>query len=185
MSLIMPSTVRTAAGVVPSTFYVLANAVTPGLNKSMLSITVDSPSTRKVTLKDLFIVNLQTAAITGVNTEFNLLRITSHSVGTSLTPQAYDTADALSSTITVRTGATVAGRAAAALRQWYLCGDESVPGAATNQGVQLLSQFAPPLGLPTYKQPTLRAGQGFSIECITNVAVGSWGIGLVFTDEDA
>jgi len=168
-----------------STFYVLASAAPPGLNKSMLSITVDPGSTRKVTLRDIFIVNTQTAAIVGVMTEFNLLRIASHSVGTLLTPAAYDTVDALSSTVTARTGATVVGRVATPLRQWYLCGDETVAGAASNQGTHVLSQFAPTLGGVNYKQPTLRAGQGFSIECLTNIAVGVWGIGCVFTEEDA
>lgn len=169
----------------PATFYVLSAATAPALNKSMLSLAVSAGSSRKVTLRDIFIVNTQTAAIVGVNTEFQLFRFATHTVGSLLTAVAYDTLDSLSGTVTCRTGATIAGEVATPLRQWYLCGDESVAGAATNQGVQLYSQFAPALGLANYKQPIIRGGEGLHIKCITNIAVGQWGIGVVFTEDDA
>lgn len=169
-----------------ATFSVYINATAIASNKSMISIfnTNGAPQT-KVRLRELRIINAQTTAVTGIIADLALRRITGHSVGTALTPNAEDTSDVLSTNVTVRTGATVAGEVASDLRRWKFSSDEWGPGnldvegldQAIQKGINLLpfNQFTKPL--------TLNANEGFTLKQLTNSAAGSFNILLIFTVE--
>lgn len=168
----------------PATFAVFTKVTTPAANSSVLSIASSNAATKKIVLKNIYLINVQSLAITGVNNEFQLLKFNSHNAGTALTPIAQDSTDILSGTTTVRTGANITGENASILKLWFLNGDEIIAGPATNQGTQAgISQFAPDLNPINIKQPTIRPGEGMHIKCITS-ATNVWAVGVIFTEED-
>ncbi len=169
-----------------STFSVYLNANAIALNKSMVSIfnTNGAPQT-KVRLRELRIVNAQITAVTGIVAELALKRITGHSVGTAITPNAEDSSDVLSSNVTVRTGATVAGEAVPDLRRWKYSSDEWGPGTLDVEGLDQSIQKGINL-IPTNpfcKPLTLNANEGFTLKQLTNSTAGSFDILLIFTVE--
>ncbi len=72
------------------TFYLSSQAVAIGNNKSMLSLLNAAGSGVKIKIREIYVVNAQNTAATGIISAFSTLRITGHSVGTSLTPVSYD-----------------------------------------------------------------------------------------------
>lgn len=165
------------------TFVAYADNVAIAQNKSMISLVNAGGSTVNLRVKAIYIINSRTTAVTGVVADFQLLRITGHSVGTLLTPSAYDTADVLNSSITVRTGSTVAGENAAILRRWLWSSDEWGTGTldveAQEHSVQnLIAAYTPGL---KEKPITLRAGEGLTLKQITNSANGTFDVMVIFT----
>lgn len=168
-----------------ATFVVQARDIATGNGKSMLSLLNASGSTVVVKLRDLKICNVQNTAVTGVVSEFGLYRITGHSVGTSLTPATYDTADAINVSVTARTGATIAGEAVTVLQHWDWSNDEWGSGPLDTEGYDHAVQEVNNL-LRQEKQCkpiTLRAGEGITIKHVTNSTVGLFDLVLVFTQE--
>jgi hypothetical protein len=167
------------------TFFILASAITIAQNKSMLSIVNAGGSPVRLRIRQLKIVNAQTTAVTGVVANFNLFRITGHSGGTLITPLSADTSDVIEASVTVRTGATVAGEAANALMRWLYSSDEWGVGAADVESVDHTSQTLNKLiDVDRYVKPvTLRAGEGISIKQTTNSTNGSFDILFIVTQE--
>jgi hypothetical protein len=168
-----------------ATFTVLTQAVATANNKSMISLLNASGSTVKLKLRDFRVINTQNTAVTGVVVDLNLYRCTGHSAGTSLTPLAFDTTDTLNSSITARTGATIAGEVTSALLHLDLSSDEWGPGA---QDVETNDHTQQSLHSFYYtrqktKPITLNAGEGLTLKCITNTTTGSYDIQVIFTQE--
>lgn len=151
--------------------------------KSMLSVVNTTGSTVVFYLHDIRIINTQTAAVTGVVTDFRLRRCTSHSGGTLLTSLPFDTDDTISSSITVRTGATITGESTDSMQRWLWSSDEWGPGTLDVESNDHPHQTLKPAfssGL-LYKPITLRANQGLTIKCETNTTAGSFDIEIIFT----
>lgn len=166
------------------TFVAQASSVAIGNNKSMLSI-LNASTTNIVKLRQLFIVNDQTTAITGIINQFNLLRMTGHSAGTTITAGMHDTTETLDAGVTIRTGATISGEDATIYRQWRFSTDEWGVGAHDVESSQHIMQAI----FPVYraevntKPITLRQNQGIHVKHITNSTAGSFNIIAVFTVE--
>lgn len=161
-------------------FIANASNIAIGNNKSMISIT--NTSTRVVRLERIYLVNNQTTAITGVISNFDFLRITSHSAGTLITAQPFDTVDSLDAGVTIRTGATVVGEGAVLKRVVY-SSDEWGVGASDNESLQNIQQQIMPIfqsGL-FYKPITLRQNQGFHIKHTINSTIGNFDFFIEFT----
>lgn len=169
-----------------ATFVVNATSVAIGNGKSMLSIVNASGSTVVLKLRELYITNVQNTAVTGVISEFQLKRIVGHSAGTALTPASYDTNDALSGSITARTGATVTTEGTDIFRRVTWSSDEWGVGAQDVESedheaqlrYNIVQQF------PGCKPFTLRANQGLTVKQITNSTVGKFDVVAVFTQEN-
>ena len=170
-----------------ATFTIVARAVVIGNNKSMVSIINSSGSTIKIKLRELKIVNVQNASVTGVVSNFELKRITGHSGGTSITPLPYDTTDTLDSHVTALTGATVSGEATNELKKWEWSSDEWNPGPADAESADHAIQETTNLVKQERhcKPITMRAGEGITLKHTTNSTAGSFNIKILFTQEAA
>lgn len=159
----------------PARFTVVAPSVTLGNGKSMLSVVSAGPVLR---VERIYLVNVQVTGVTGVAAEFQLRRVTGHSAGTALTPQAHDTLDALGS-VTAATGATVSGESSAYLVRGWWASDEWGPGTADVESFDHTMQTL----LPAWGGYVIRSGQGLSVRCNTNTTSGTFDIVMVFTQE--
>lgn len=171
------------------TFTVTTGAQTlPLAQGSLLSIALASPSAvTKLRIRDIRIRNLQTANIAGVVAKFELRRFATHSAGTLLTPEAIDSADALSSDITARRGATLASEGTAEVwPAWYLSTDEYTAEAVEIESQMVANQNTHSLisQLRGAKLPTIRPGEGISIRLSTTLsAAASFEVTIQFTQE--
>lgn len=167
------------------TFIVDARNIQIGNGKSMLSIVNDSISSVVLKLRELYIINVQNTAVTGVISEFQLKRIANHSAGTLLNPVPYDTNDSVSANVTARTGSTVTSESADILKRYLYSSDEWGVGAADVESFDhSVQSFNNILKQYKYCKPiTLRQNQGITIKQITNSTVGTFDIVLVFTQE--
>lgn len=168
-----------------ATFNVTAQSVAIANNKSMISIVNTTGSTVKIKLRSLKIINAQTTAVTGIIADFRLLRCVTHSAGTSLTPEACETTDTLSSSVTVRTGATIGTEGTNVLRRIQYSTDEWGPGAHDVESNDHILQIGTNLlDTPLKAKPiTLLANQGITLKQVFNSAVGSFDIEIIFTQE--
>lgn len=167
------------------TFAVNADDVVLGNNKSLLSLHLDGASTKVVKLREIYIRNSQTSAVTGVVAAFDLRRFTSHSAGTALTPGARDTNDALPSEVTARSGGTIVG-AGSRLTRWEWSTDDWGAGTLDVEAYQVGVQNVTPAFSkkdPALKPWVLRPGQGMDLICATNTTAGSFDVIFVFTVE--
>lgn len=164
------------------TFSVVSAAVAVGNNKSMLAI--QNTGSSVVRIREIWIINDQTTAVTGVAGTFETWRISSFTGGTALTPVAYDTADSLPSGISVATGSTVSGEASL-LRSGKWSTDEWGPGTAdVESGDHALQQTEPFWKqTPNGKALTIRQNQGIHVKFATNSTAGAFNIRMVFTTE--
>jgi hypothetical protein len=170
-----------------ATFVAMAREAAIGNNKSMMSIVNTSGSSVKIKIRELYIVNSKTTAVTGVVSDFEIRRCVSHSAGTSITPQAYDTSDTIDSNVTVRTGATIGTESASMLKRLEWSSDEWGVGTLDNEG----SDHSRQLGINILAQAkgckplTLRANEGITIKHVINSTAGAFDIICVFTQEAA
>jgi len=168
-----------------ATFVVYASDIAIGNNKSMVSLVNTSGSSVVVKIRELRIINVQTTAVTGIIADMRLQRITNHSAGTAITPVAHDTADALNGSVTARTGATVTSELTPVYRRWKYSSDEWGVGTLDVEALDHAIQNQATLyeQVTKTKPFTLRANEGFTIKQVTNSAVGSFDLLLVFTQE--
>lgn len=171
------------------TYTVIASAITPGNNKSMLSIYNPTGSGYILKLREFYIRNAATSAVTGVAANFELHRFVSGSRptgGTSLTANiiAHDSADATPASMDARTGGTISGEVAALLDLIRMSTDEWGPGTADVESAQqAISNYLPArakrdgLLKPIYA----RAGEGLHLKFATNSTAGSIDVVFVFT----
>jgi hypothetical protein len=167
------------------TFVSYASAVALANNKSLFSI-VNTGSSFLVRIREIRIINTQTSAVTGVIADFRMFRITGHSSGTLLVGLTSDTNDTLDSSVTARTGSTVAGEASDFLRRWLVSTDEWGVGSSDVESMQHIMQtYSNPAYYPTPKTKpiTLRQNQGITIKNVTNTTVGTFDIAVIYTQE--
>jgi hypothetical protein len=162
-----------------------ANDVTTDNATNVSHISILNTTTDKIVqLHKLFMVPLQTAAVTGIMLRFDALRITAHSAGTQITPEVLDSTNAaLPAGVTVRTKATVTE--GAQLFGWALSNDEIgatgaiVAGATILQGLNLMFES------PRIQDFTLRQNEGLHIKQVTATSVAAlFGYILIFTVKD-
>lgn len=164
------------------TFSVVAENITVGNNKSMIAL--QNTGTSVVVLREIWIINDQTTAVTGVAGEFRVHRIASFTGGTSLTPSSFDTNDSLPAGITTATGATVATETTL-LRTGKWSTDEWGPGTldveASDHGHQNTEPFW--RQTPNGKGLVIRQNQGVHIRFATNSTAGAFNLRFIFTTE--
>lgn len=177
-------TVSSTAETVNKTFYACAMNIAIGNNKSMLSL-VNTSSSVVVKIREIYLVNAQNTAVTGVIADFKLFRCVSHSSGTDITPISYDTTDSLDSNSTVKTGATIGTEGTIPLKQVKWSSDEWGVGAqdveSQDHGYQALIPFYKQA--PNCKPITLRQDEGITLKQTTNSTAGSFDIRVLFTQE--
>ena len=165
------------------TFSIVATGVALGNNKSMISLANASGSTVVIRVREIWLENTQTAAVTGVVALFELRRFTSHSAGTTLTAAPYDTVDTLNGSVTARTGATITGETVLFMKRTWST-DEWGTGTLDEEGyehaVQSSQIFWSRKDLEG-KAITLRANEGVHIKCATNTTAGTFDFTMVFT----
>ena len=183
----IPVSVQSTASDEKATFCVCARGVAIGNNKSMVSIMNESGSSIVLKLRELYIINVQNVALTGVTSEFQLFRITGHSGGTNVDRQTYDTQDSPSASFTAKTGATVSGEASNMLRRWTWSSDEWGPGATDVESLDHQAQIYSNLmaQFKGAKPFTLRAGEGLHIKHSVNSTAGTFDVVAIFTQEAA
>lgn len=165
-----------------ATFSVVSTATTVGNNKSMLA--VQNTGTSVIRIREIWIINDQNTAVTGVAGLFEVRRITSFTAGTALTPVPYDSADTLPAGITAATGSTVSGETVL-LRSGVWSTDEWGPGTSDVESFDHALQQVTPFWqqTPNGKSLTIRQNQGIHVKFATNSTAGAFNIRIVFTVE--
>jgi hypothetical protein len=121
------------------TYTAYATGIAFASNKSLLGL-FNAHATRKVKLYRAWVLNNQTAAVTGVLTSMLLRKISALSAGTAVTPVAHDTGNTgvdLTS-VTCVTGGTFTNTADNAFRQIMWSGDEPAVSSATSDELQCI-----------------------------------------------
>lgn len=155
-------------------------------NKSMAAIFNGSGSGRIVRIQRVWMLNNQTAGVTGVLTTMNIRRTTAQSAGTAVVPVKHDTASAtLPAQVLVATGATVT-LTGVELRRWMWSNDEPAVSSGTSDEFECLV----PLNLvwdatgdSDIEPLVLREGEGVSIHHPGSTAVGICDIFVEFTSD--
>jgi hypothetical protein len=164
------------------TFSVTAENIVVGNNKSMVAI--QNTGTSKLTLREIWIINDQTTAVTGVAGEFRVHRIASFTGGTAITPATFDTTDTLPAGITASTGATISTETTL-LRTGRWSTDEWGTGTldveASDHGFQNTEPFWKQT--PNGKGLVIRQNQGVHVRFATNSTAGAFNLRLIFTTE--
>ena len=166
-----------------ATFSVTAQAASL-TNASLLSLSLlPGTALQAVRLIGIYIFNVQTTAIVGVNAQFELRRYSTDAAGTACTPVSYDTQNSLDPFVITKTGATIAGENINPLRTWFFNLDEIAAGAASNQGVASALLQMPPALSPLQQAPTIRVGEGLHVKCVSTSTTGTVNVSFVFTQE--
>jgi hypothetical protein len=150
-------------------------------NKQHINLYNAADSGKLVTIHDIRYVNLQLTAATGVGVRFNIIRITTHSGGTSVTPEKMDTNNPnLPAGITVRAASTVTEGAIL----WAVAmNNDEIPLTGNHQNFRG-SSILPSIADPRAGKLTLREGEGITVKQITSTTVGTWGWIIQFSTQD-
>lgn len=121
------------------TYTANATGIAFASNKSLLGL-YNAHATRKVKLYRVWVLNNQTAAVTGVLTSMTLRKITSLTGGTGVTPVAHDSGNTSFdlTSVTCVSGGTFANSSDAPLRQIVWSSDEPSASAATSDELQCI-----------------------------------------------
>jgi len=172
---------------VESTFTAIGLTVTVGNNKSLLSIYNPVGSGVVFKLREFYIRNPRTTAVTGVAGDFRLYRFVSGSAptgGTSLSAVTHDTNDSLPGGTDIRTGSTISGEESNPLDRIIQSTDEWGPGTLDQEGAQqTIANYLPARSKrdPQIKAFTARPGQGLHMKFATNSSAGEADVIFVFT----
>jgi hypothetical protein len=170
-----------------ATFISFATGISIANNKSMLSITNATGSGVNVKIKEIYLVNIQTTAVTGVAGNFELRRCTSHSGGTAITAiEKMDSSDSLNANVTVRTNATITGESSTLLWRSLFSTDEWNVGTLDQEGNDHIFQTMFPIFKQSGKDTKallLRPNEGLTVKFATNSTAGTFDIVFVFTQE--
>jgi hypothetical protein len=163
-------------------YAVFNDASAVSTNKYHLYLRNDTGSAQTLWLNALYIINLQTAAVTGVALRFDLRRVTGTPTMTSLTPYQFNTADVALAGVTAGHTVTAGLTDGQILRPIMLTSDEHT-AAATN--IQQLVDTVNHLPNPnSYQRPkALRPGEAIAIKQFTTGTVGSFAFLLHFSVE--
>jgi hypothetical protein len=169
----------------PATFNVLSITTAPGNNKHMISIMNNTGSTVVIKIKKIFLINNQTTAVTGVAVDMRGFRITSLTGGTTIVPQSFDLNDTINGSVVCATGGTVGGLGTIPLIRRVFSSDEWGPGTLDVEANDHIIQSVLPIYDEGFNQKpiTLRAGQGFTLQCVTNTTAGNFDFEVTFTQE--
>jgi hypothetical protein len=170
-----------------ATYTALASAVVLGNNKSLLGLFNPAASGYVIKLREIYIRNAQTTAVTGVavQMQLNSLRTAANLTGgTAITPTAHDSNDALPVGLICVTGGTVAGETLPSLDVMRISSDEWGPGTldveAHHHGFE--NYMPARVKRDSVMKPFVcRPGQGIHIKCATNTTAGSFDVILIFT----
>lgn len=171
-----------------ATYTAIAKAISPGNGKSLLALFNPAASGYVLKLREIYIRNAATTAVTGVAAELGTYAIRSGSpgvtAGTNVTPLAHDSDDALPSGLVCKTGGTVAGETTPELDVMRVSTDEWGPGSADVESAQQsVANYLPArVKRDAIQKPfTIRAGQGIHLKCVTNTTAGLLDIIFIFT----
>lgn len=174
-----------------ATFTAVGLGITIGNNKSMLSLFNPVGSTKVLKLREYYVRNAQTTAVTGVAGDFRLFRwahTTAPTGGTAIIPRSHDTADTLGAGIDLRTGGTLGGtEEAQPLDVMKISTDEWGPGTLDVEAAQqTIANYLPARAKrdPIQKPFVVRPGQGIHLKHVVNSTAGSFDIIFVFTQVD-
>lgn len=162
------------------TYYALADNVAFAANKQHISIFNNAGSNQILAIRKLFMINLQTAAVTGVAVRLDAKKTTAQSVGTGITANSADSTNPALSGVQIATGATVTE---GAILYPIITNTDEV-AAGNTQVSNFLMQYGN-LALEGIEQQEyrLRPGEGFTVKQITSTTVGVYGWLVVFTVE--
>lgn len=167
------------------TYTASAIGATFGNNKSMLGIFNGSGSGRVVRVYRVWVLNNQTAAVTGVLTTWTLRRTTAQSGGTTITPTKHDTAsETAPAQVLFATGATATLSSDTALRAWMWSNDEPAVSSATSDEFETLVPLNcvwDSTGDANIEPIVLREGQGISVHHSGSSAVGLCDVFVEYT----
>lgn len=165
-----------------ATWYAWANDVAFAQNKHHTSIFNATGSGVVLKVRKLFAQNLAVAAVTGVMVRMDTFRITASSAGTTITPVAADTTNAaLPAQVTVRTNGTITN--GPKLFGFAVTNEEVGATGTLISGTHILAGLNWLPSDRSVQDLTLREGEGFTVQQITNTTVGTYGWLLVFTVE--
>lgn len=162
-----------------------------GNNKSMLSILNAAGSPVVIRVREVWLMSTQEAAVTGVNSQFELRRMKNHSGGTSIASgsiETMDLADSLNSNVSIRTGATtITTESSVVLWKAKWSSDEWGTGTTEDEdNDHALQQMLPLFARrdPSMKPLTLRGGDGMTVKHTVNSTQGTFDLAIVFTQRD-
>lgn len=171
-----------------ATFTIVALAAVLGNGKSMISVYNPSGSTKVLKLREYYVRNAQTTAVTGVAAQLEIRRFvtgTTPTGGTALTTMSHDTTDTLGAGVDTRTGGTIAGEVTTPLDVMRISSDEWGPGTLDQEGAQqTISNYLPARVKRDAQQKAvciMRAGEGAHLKCITNTTAGAFDLIFVFS----
>lgn len=150
-------------------------------NKQHVNLFNAAASGKIVTIHDIRYVNLALTAVTGVGVRFDIKKITTHSVGTVVTPEKLDSSNpALPAGITVRAASTVTeGNILFAIA----VNNDEIPLSGINHNF-LGNSILPSVIDPRAGKITLREGEGITVKQITNSVVGTFAWVIQFSTQD-
>jgi hypothetical protein len=182
------TTIPVAGSTDEKTFTIVTKAVALGNGKSLLSIYNPTAATKKIKLREFYIRNSRSTAVTGVVAEFQIHRwahTTTPTGGTTITARAHDTSDTLTESVDCRTGGTLGGtEEAEPLDVMRISTDEWGPGTAdVESNQQAFANYLPARSLSStvLKPFTANPGQGLHMKMATNTAVSDVDVIFVFT----
>lgn len=162
-----------------ASYCAFAGPVVLAQNKHHISVFNGAGSGVILRLRKLFFTNMQIAAVTGVGIRMDLRKISTCASGTDLTIQKHDSAIAtLPAQVLVQSGATCTDAGLNCALTFH--NDEAVASGNNQSDYQHLNWLPEGEGIAP---PTLREGEGFTVQQITNSIVGSYGWLLIFTAE--
>lgn len=169
-----------------ATFTLAALGATFANGKHMLSLFNGAGSGRVLRLYRVWILNNQTAAVTGVLTTLGLRRTTSQSGGTAIAATKHDTASSnLAAQILAASGATVGNSADVSYRTIVWSNDEPAASTASSDEMECmvpLNLIWDSTGDANVEPITLRESQGVTLHHTGTSAVGLCDIFFEFTD---
>lgn len=167
------------------TYTAAAIGVAFGNNKSMLAIFNGSGSGRIIRVYRVWVLNNQTAAVTGVLTTWTLRRSSAQSAGTAITPTKHDTtSESMPAQVAIATGATVTQTSDVAFRAWVWSNDEPAASSATSDELECLIPLNcvwDSTGDSNIEPIVLRETQGLDVRHSGSSAVGIADIFMEFT----
>jgi hypothetical protein len=164
------------------TFYAWSGAQPFANGKHFLSIFNVLASGKIVRIKKVYVINMQTAAVTGVLFQMDFRKTTAQAAGSAITAVAMDSQDAppAQNVVAIAAGATVTN--GPLLFSQILSNEEAAAAHASPTPMIQAGINWIPEGVEV-KEITIRPGEGFTVQNVTNTTVGSYAVLIVFTVE--
>jgi hypothetical protein len=154
-------------------------------NKSMATVFNGAGSGRVIRVYRVWVLNNQTAAVTGVLTTWTLRRTNAGSGGTAVTPTKHDTAsEAMPAQVVIGTGCTVTATGDQPLRAFVWSNDEPAASTGTSDEFECLVPLNcvwDSTGDSNIEPIVLRAGEGITVQHTGASAVGICDVFIEFT----